>query len=161
MALDYLYLGNYTQALYFADRQIGSHKDTVALSALSIKARCEFLSGAYERFRETAALYHVKLTAAAKLSQKQKEAYASIGEMIDLLRAFADNDREKTALLREKITAWNQNKPTVGFINYLKGVAAYRLDDYEEATDRFKAVKETCAKTVFSTLADEHLDWMK
>ena len=75
--------------------------------------------------------------------------------------AISDNDVEKTNELRNNVEIWNTSKATEGFVNYIRGVAAYKVDDKEEAIYRFKLVKENCSKTVLSGLSEEYLSLLK
>ena len=78
------------------------------------------------------------------------------------MRAIAEENVEKINELRGKVEVWNTNsKATEGFLNYIKGVSAYKVEDKEEAIYRFKTVKEHCSKTVFAELSDNYLSLLK
>ena len=55
--------------------------------------------------------------------------------------ALSDEDTEKISAYRN-IEAWNNSKANEGFLNYLKGLAAYIMEEKEEAIYRFMWVKE-------------------
>ena len=75
--------------------------------------------------------------------------------------AISDNDIEKINDLRNNVEIWNTSKATEGFVNYIRGVAAYKVDDKEEAIYRFKLAKENCSKTVLFGLSEKYLSLLK
>lgn len=72
-----------------------------------------------------------------------------------------DTDTGEYDALIKSIESWQESVSTVGFVNYLKGVAAYDIGDKKEAIYRFMAVKENCEKTVFFGMAEQHLAKLK
>ena len=160
-ANDYLYLGIYAPAIEYSEKMIKSPKKVMVLVGLFNKARCEFLLDDYCAFRESADKYKATLSNAKKLKPKVKEVYEKIGRIIDFMLAIMENDIERIDELRSNIEVWNESKATEGFVNYIKGVAAYKAEDKEEAIYRFKGVKDNCSKTVFAKLSDEYLELLK
>ena len=160
-AVDYLYLGNYQEALKHAEKMIQSSNEQMVLAGLFIQARCEFFLGNYDSFRQTVAQYESKLSSCQKLKPKTKIAYQKTNNILNLMCAISDNDVEKTNELRNNVEIWNTSKATEGFVKYIRGVAAYKVDDKEETIYRFKLVKENCSKTVLSGLSEEYLSLLK
>lgn len=160
-AVDYLYLGNYQEALKYAEKMIQSSNEHMILAGFFNQARCEFFLGKYDSFRQTVAQYESKLSSCQNLKPKTKIAHQKINNILNLMCAISDNDVEKTNELRNNVEIWNTSKATEGFVNYIRGVAAYKADDKEEAIYRFKLVKENCSKTVLSGLSEEYLSLLK
>ncbi|MCH5191103.1 MAG: hypothetical protein J1F23_02960 [Oscillospiraceae bacterium] len=156
-ATGYLYIGNFPLAMEYAVKMIVSGKQNWMMAGLFNKARCEFLLGNYEIMKNTVQQY------ASTLSdiKKAAPAYRKFNDIMILMCAIADNDQDKINTYRKSIEAWNSSKATEGFINYLKGVSAYSLDDKDESVYRFMAVKDSCEKTVLARLADEYLLQLK
>ena len=160
-AVDYLYLGNYQEALKYAEKMIQSPNEQMILAGLFNLARCVFFLGNYDSFRQTVAQYESKLSGCQKLKLKPKIAYQKINNILNLMCAISDNDVEEINELRNNVEIWNTSKATEGFVNYIRGVAAYKVDDKEEAIYRFKLVKENCSKTVLFGLSEEYLSLLK
>lgn len=160
-AVDYLYLGNYEESIKYAGKMIQSSNEQMILAGVFNQARCEFLLGDYDLFRKTATQYESKLSSCQKLNPKTKIAYQKINDILCLMCAISDNDIEKTNNIRGNIEVWNTSKATEGFVNYIKGIAAYKVDDKEEAIYRFKLVSENCSKTVLAGLSEEYLALLK
>ena len=140
---------------------IQSPNEQMILAGLFNQARCEFFLGNYDSFRQTVAQYESKLSDCQKLKLKTKIAYQKINNILNLMCAISDNDVEKINELRNNVEIWNTSKATEGFVNYIRGVAAYKVDDKEEAIYRFKLVKENCSKTVLFGLSEEYLSLLK
>ena len=156
-ATDYLYLGEYDRALVYCEKMISSSREPNMLAGLMHKARCEFLRGNIESLKECEAKY------AAVLSQsKKKESalipYQKIHINMKLMCASADNDVEVINELRNPVEPWSPLKLCEEYVNYLKGLAAFAVDDREEAVYRLKSVCDRCPKTVFAKLANEKLN---
>ena len=160
-AVDHLYLGNYAEATEYAKKMIKSSNEQMVLAGLFNKARCEFLLGNYDSLRQTVAQDESNLSGCQKLKPKTKIAYQKINNILNLMCAISDNDVEKINELRNNVEIWNILKATEGFVNYIRGVAACKVDDKEEAIYRFKLVKENCSKTVLSGLSEEYLSLLK
>ncbi len=160
-AVDHLYLGNYAEATEHAEKMTKSSNEQMVLAGLFNKARCEFLSGDHDLFRKTAAQYESKLLSSQKLKPKVKIAYQKINNILNLMSAIADNNAEKINELRSNVEIWNTSKATEGFVNYIRGISAYKAGDKEEAIYRFKFVKENCSKTVLAALSEEYLALLK
>lgn len=160
-AVDHLYLGNYEESIKYAGKMIQSPNEQMALVGLFNQARCEFFSGNYESFKLTSAQYELKLSSCKKLKPKTKSAYQKINNILNLMCAISNNDIEKINELQSAIEVWNTSKATEGFVNYIRGVAAYKVDDKVEAIYRFKFVKDNCSKTVFAGLSEDYLSLLK
>ena len=87
--------------------------------------------------------------------------YQKISRVIDLMLAVSKDDLDTINKIRSNIEVWNASKATEGFVSYIKGIAAYKANDKEEAIYRLKAVEEHCSKTILARLAAEHLDLLK
>lgn len=159
-ATDYLYLGNYAQAMQHACNMMRSPNEEMVLAGIFIQARCDFFTENYEALKVTAANYERVLVTSQRLKPKARAAYQKIGNILYLMRAVADGDAEGIDRLRVTVESWNASKATEGFVNYVKGVAAFRINDRDEAIYRFKSVKEACAKTVLARLSDWYLSRM-
>ncbi len=160
-AVDYLYLGNYEESIKYAEKMVQSPKEQMALVGLFHQARCEFLLGNYDSFRQIAAQYESKFLSSQKIKPKIKIVYQKINNILNLMCAISDNDAEKINEIRNNVEIWNTSKATEGFVNYIRGIAAYKADDKEEAIYRFKLVKENCSKTVLGGLSEEYLSLLK
>ncbi len=157
---DYLYLGNYAQAMQHACNMMRSPNEEMVLAGLFIQARCDFLTENYEALKLTSANYERALLTSQRLKPKVKAVYHKINNILYLMRAVADGDLESVNRLRVTVESWNNSKATEGFVNYVKGVAAFCVSDREEAIYRFKTVKEACAKTVLARLSAWYLSRM-
>ena len=74
---------------------------------------------------------------------------------------ISQNDYQKINELRFGVEPWNNSKATEGFVQYIKGVAAFQVGDREEAVYRLRYVKDNCSKTILSPLADGYLEQLK
>ena len=153
----YFYLGEYNDSLNCAMKMAGSPKDTVRLTGLFNKSRCEFMLGHKEYLKMTAEQYNGLLKESNKISIKQRAIYEKLGDCISLMRAISENDGEEIVLLSKSVTPWNNYAATVGFINYLKGMSACIVGDRDEAVYRFRSVMEACGRTVLASLSERNL----
>ncbi len=154
---DYLYLGAYEESKKYAQIMIQKPNVHMVLVGLFNYARCEFFLGNYDSFRQTATQYEGVLSGSEKLKPKTKVVYEKMHKVLDLMSAIAGEDREKIKELKESVAPWNNSKATEGFLHYLRGLSAYKLDEREEAVYRFKTVEENCSKTVFARLSKHYL----
>lgn len=152
-ATGYLYTGNFPLAMEYAGQMIASGKQNWILSGIFNKARCEFLLGNYEAMKVTVQQYESVLSNI----KKSAPAYQKLHDVLVLMYAIADNDQDKINEYRKFVQAWSNSKAADGYINYLKGISAYRVGDKDESIYRFMLVKDHCGKTVFSQLSDEYL----
>lgn len=156
LSMDYFYLGHYEESIMYANKDVESHNEALALTGLFNKARSLFfLEG--EGFYKIADEYEAKLLSCKKLKPKVKNAYEEINNVLYFMRAIAQNDTEKMSELLKTVKPWNTSKPTEYYVNYIKGLAAYKLNDTEEAIFRFKTVKEGIPSSALSDLADNYL----
>lgn len=160
-AVDYFYLGDYTEAVKYAEKMTKSSNKQMVLVGLFNQARCEFFLDKYDSFHSTVDEYKSKLSSCQKLNSKTKIAGEKISNILDLMCAISDKDAEKINELRDNVEVWNTAKATEGFVSYIKGIAAYNVDDKEEAVYRFKLVKENCSKTVLAGLSENYLSLLK
>ena len=154
---DYLYLGAYAESKKYAELLIQSTNVQMVLKGLFNYARCEFFLENYDLFREAARQYESVLSSNAKMKPKVREMYEKMQNVLAFISLLIDGDLEKLKECKENITPWRNSKAVEGFVHYLKGVAAYKLDDKMEAIYRFKAVEDICSKTVFARLSAEYL----
>lgn len=160
LSMDYFYLGHYEESIVYANKNVESHNGALALTGLFNKARALFfLEG--EGFYKVADEYEAKLLSCKKLKPKVKNAYEEINNVLYFMRAIAQNDTEKMSELLKTVKPWNTSKPTEYYVNYIKGLAAYKLNDTEEAIFRFKTVKEGIPSSALSDLADNYLAIIK
>lgn len=155
-ATDYFYMGDFETALVLANKMVAGNKSSFVRTGLFNKARCEFFLGDFDSLKLTVKQYEAELSNNKKVNQKAKVIYQKIQKTMNLLIAIADKDKEKICAYRN-IEAWNNSKATQGYINYLKGIAAYITEDKKEAIYHFMSVKENCEKTVLSKMAEQYL----
>ena len=160
-SLDYLYLGKYEESSTYSEKMIQSSNEQIVLAGLFNQARCEFFSENYESFKQTAGQYALRLSNCQKIKPQVKLVYQKINHILNVMSAIAENDMEKIHALGSAIEVWNTSKATEGFVNYIRGMAAHKADDKEEAIYRFKLVKENCSKTVLAGLSEEYLTLLK
>lgn len=155
-SVGYIYLGDFESALEYANKMVRSDKPYTNLTGLFDKARCEFFLHKYDSLKNTVSQHQRYLADIKNKNLKTKAAYDKIQQTMNLLVAISCNDKEKITEYCN-IDAWNDNKTTHGYINYLKGLAAYNTDDKKEAIYRFMLVKDNCGKTVFAQYAEDIL----
>ena len=156
-AADYMYLGIYEEALKYTDRMIATDKKSDVLIGLFNRARCEFLQGDCEGLRQTVNRYSDTLSKGKELGTKSLLVSQKMNRVLHLMCALLEDDADKIDVLRENVKAWSSSTMSQGFVNYLKGVAAYKVEDEQEAIYRLKFVEEFCSKTVLGSLAEEYL----
>ena len=154
---DYLYMGRYEEALAHTSVMLESTNDQTVLAGLFNKARCEFFTENREALQQTTEQYKAKLSDCKKLKPKVKMTYERAVDALDLMCAIADGNTEEMRVRKDDLESWSASKATVGFVDYIIGLAAYKTDDRELATDKFTAVKQSCAKTVLAKLSEEYL----
>lgn len=157
-AADLFYLGSFNASLDYANKMVADKSPQKKSFGLFYKARCEFFIGDFEALKLTVKQFEA--CAPDAKNAKQVATYEKIFKILNLLVAMADDDRERISEHRN-IECWNNSKAVQGFVSYLKGVAAYRLDDKQEAVYRLKFVRENCPKIIFSEMAEEYLDRLK
>ncbi len=154
-AMDHFYLGNFSVALDFANKMVFSPKSRISCTGLFHKARCEFFLNDFDSLRTTTEQYSLAISK-MKTNQKDQQAFMEMQKVLELLVAIADQDEQKITALKD-IKPWNNSKPTVGFVNYVQGLAAMTINDKEEAIYRLKSTNEICKKTVLFELSNENL----
>lgn len=157
LAMDYFYLGYYEKSVISAEKSLNSSIDNIALSALFNKARALFFMEGYEAFYKISDDYEARLLNAKKLNPKNRAMYESINTMLKLMRYVAVGDAEKINELRGLVKSWNTSKATDCFVSYIKGLAAYKVGDTEEAIYNFRCAREIGEKTELADLADNYL----
>ncbi len=155
-AVDHFYMGDFEYAAACADKMIADKNVHQKAAGLFNKARCAFFSGNFEALKESASQYESHVAAVKNGRAKTREIYEKFGRSLKLLVALADDDVESIAAYRD-LAVWNDSKATRGYVDYLKGLAACKLGDTQDAVYRFMAVKDHCAKTMLARLAEEYL----
>ena len=155
-AVDFIYMGNFEAALNYANKMVASIKPVMMITGLFNKARCEFFLGDFDSLKATVKQYESALNNMKKLNQKAKYAYNKILKTMNLLVAISEENKEAISNF-SGIEVWNNSKATQGYINYLKGIAAYMTEDKKESIYRFMSVKENCEKTVFAEKSQQYL----
>ncbi len=153
----YFYVGDYDTAVYYDKKAFEKKSHNAKLTALFGRARSEFFANKIDNFTCTASDFN-SLIATAKLNDRQKKTVSKYQTIINLLLAITNNDTEKIKEYASCLQAWEETKITGSFINYLKGIASFKLNDKTESTYRFMSVCESASKTVLGTLAKEYLD---
>ncbi len=154
-AMDYFYLGDFERALSYAALQCNKKKSAVVCVGLFNNARCQFFLNDFQQLKNITEQFSKQIES-VKTNKKAFDIYQKMLKVLMLMSAIAENNNDKVKELKD-IEAWNNYKPTQGFINYLKGLAAYVTEDKQEAIYRFKLVKESLEKTIFAKLAEEKL----
>lgn len=160
-ALGSLYMGDYSNTLFYTGKMIASGKPKQIILGLFNKARCEFLMGDSEALKLTVQQYEEAVSKDRRASEKIRNVYIERQKNLNLLCALADKDIDKINEYRVSVKPWINVKPTEGYVNYIKGISAYCADDKEECIYRLKAVTDNCEKTVFARLAAEYLEKLK
>lgn len=155
-ANDYIYMGDFGIALEYSRKMINSSKPALKIVGLFNKARCEYFMGDFNSLKLTVEEYRAVLSGLQIKNQKSKELYEKMQKVMELMVALSDKDKEKISTLCD-INPWNNSIATQGYINYLKGEAAYFSEDRINAVSCFESVKENCEKTIFSKMAEQYL----
>lgn len=155
-AIGFLYIGNFAASLDYANKMVANNKPKVKLNGLFNKARCEFFLGDFNSFKQTVKQFESQLSSIKNTNAKITDFYNKITNTLNLMVALSLNDKEKISFYRN-IETWNGSNITNGYVYFLKGLAAYHLEEKDEVIYRFKYVKENCDKTVLSQFADKYL----
>ena len=153
---DFLYMGNFKSSLEYSIKMVSSDKPPMITMGLFNKARCEFFLGDFDSLKATVTQYENTLNSTNKINQKVRNVYDKILKTMNLLVAISNEDKEQISAF-SNIEVWNNSKATECYVNYLKGLAAFNLNDKEEAVSRLTYVKENGDKTVFAQFAEEYL----
>lgn len=153
----YFLMGEFTQAMAYAAQMIASGKPAWSILGLFYKARCEFLSGDYEAMKITLQQYEAAVSSMKKINT----VYQKYHDIMILMCAIAENDKDKISVYGKFIQAWRNSKAVEGYVNYLSGISAYHMEDKQESIYYFMSVKKDCGKTVLSRFADEYLQLLK
>ncbi|MBO5938552.1 MAG: hypothetical protein J6Q82_03525 [Clostridia bacterium] len=156
-ASDYFYLGDYEKALLYTYKMIESGKRTYVISGLFQKARCAFALENKVMLYEAVTQYEQKVSQQKRISEKQRLFYQKSITVLQMLCALADNDREKISELRTGLAPWANSKATEAYIEYLKARASLALEDTEDASFRFRLIKDRYPKLALARLCDEEL----
>ncbi len=154
----YLYLGAFPKAMEYADKMISKKNPPFVLVGLLHRTRCDFFMGDYDALKQDVERYESALASAKKIKPKTRLELEKILPSLRLLCALADDDTERIEKARNTTAPWNDFRTTEGYVNYIKGLAALRLDDKKEALYRLTAVTDRCPKTVFGRMAAEKLE---
>ena len=157
-ATDYLYLGDFLSLFECTEKMISSRSSKLRFCGLFNKARGCFFKGDQETFSETVKQFEDELAKRRKrFGKKQKEALDSWAIILHLLDAILKKDADAAGQYRT-VGTWNQSKITVGYVNYVKGLAAKLAGDNEAADSLFRSVAETCRKNILAGLAEKQLN---
>lgn len=159
LAMDHFYLGNFSVALDFANKMVSSAKPQYVCTGLFYKGRCEFFLNDFDSLKSTTEQFRSAISK-VKTNQKTMQELTKMQEVLELLVAVSDKDEQKILSLKN-LKPWNNSKPTVGFVNYVQGLASMIVNDREEAIYRFKSTNEICAKTVLFELSNENLSQLR
>lgn len=160
-ASGYLYAGDFTRAMMFTEQLIFSGKQKQIIFGFFGKARCEFQLGDVDALKVTAQQFESALSTIKRTNTKTRMVYQKLHNILLLLCALSDRDTEKIDIYRKLVQPWGPSKAIEGYVNYLRGIAAFYVGDTHESIYRLTAVKDHCGKTVFSKLADTYLDQLK
>lgn len=155
-AVGYLFSGEFGAALEYASKVIASKNAVQSACGWFHKARCEFLMKNPAALEYSLDMY--KAATAKIKNKKQKAEFAKMQKVIELMVAIADNDIEKIKNCNAETVVWNESIGAHGFVNYIKGLAAYHTGETADCTYYMTYVKKNCGKTVFAFLADEILN---
>lgn len=156
-AQDYLYLGNYQEAIRYADQMIRSKRKIFVLTGLFQKARCAFFMGDDALLKQCTEHYAQILTAAKLLSKKHRMTYETCLTVLRMLCALSDHNHEEILALKKDFKIWGNAKATKGFVEYIKALISRELGDNEDAEFRFRLIKDQYCKLVLARLAEQHL----
>lgn len=153
----YFYMGDFSSALTYAASLTASGKAALVSSGLFNKARCEFFAGDTAALKFTAKQFEEHISRIPKKNEKIRNIYNEWQKHLTFLCAIAENDTDRINEYRGSAKAWINSKITEGYINCVKGIAAYYAGDKEECIYRFKSSKEIGEKTFLAAVADEYL----
>ncbi len=152
-AMDYFYLGDFVRASQASDKMVLSGNRKIISNGYFNRARCDFFMKNPEYFKYSLEQFKASIVG-VKPASRLALSYEKMLKCLDLMDAIISEDYEKIKSLRD-IIPWNNNKPTVGFASYIKGLAAYKLGDRNEAVYRLMYAKETLRKSAFAKMAEE------
>ena len=155
-ASDLFYMGNFEAALYYANKMADDSNPKKILFGLFHRARCEFFLGNFDSLKATVGQYQAVLNNTKNLNQKARDTFNKGLKIMNMLAALSEEDKEAISRL-DDIEAWVDSKAARGFTDYLKGVAAYTLENKSEAIYRFMSVRENCKKTFLSEKSQQYL----
>ncbi|MBQ8817219.1 MAG: hypothetical protein IJZ83_01450 [Clostridia bacterium] len=154
---DYLYLGNYLEAIKYAEKMIGARNRNYAMVGLFQKARCAFFLEDGNMLKDTASKYDQELSQLTRQKEKQRLINERCQTVLHMLCALYDHDSEKISELREQLVPWTSRNVTEAYIQYLKGLISFELEEIKEAEFRFRLVKEQYPKLMLACLSNEYL----
>ena len=154
---DHFYLGNYSEAIKYADKMINDRKKNHKIVGLFQKARCAFFLKDIDMLKETTAKYDQELSCLNRQKEKQRLTNEKYQTVLHMLCALSDHDLEKIAALRNQIAPWSASKAAEAFVQYLKGLIAFELGETKEAEFRFCLVADQYPKLILASLSNEYL----
>lgn len=157
LATAYFYIGDFDTSIHYAKRVYQNKSKNSKLTALYWIALNQFFLGKTEEFKQTALDLQV-MTKNSKLSERQRKGILKCHSVINLLLAITNKDSEKIKEFVNRLDVLESTKITVAFDSYMKGIAAYELNEKLESTHRFMSVCDIASKTVLGILAKEYLD---
>ncbi len=154
-------LGDFDEALPYANLLIESGKKAMILSGYHCKLRCEFYKGEYDLAKSTAEKYAELLKSGKRHNSKLTAFHEKLLTVNKFMIAILEKDAETQKSLYDALSPWSKSVVLHGFINYLKGVSAFDSGNTEEAFYRFKCVTESCDKTILATYSKDYLAKIK
>ena len=156
LATAYFYIGDFDTAIYYDKKAFEKKNANAKISALYRKARSEFFGGRIEDFKKTASDFQA-MTNSVKLNEKQQKSILKCNTVINLFLAIVYEDGEKIKEFASQLDIVDDTRISTAFDSYLKGLAAYTINDKVESTHRFMSVCDIAPKTVLGVLAKEFL----
>ncbi len=154
LSADYFYIGNYEDAILHAEKLIERKSKSAKLVGLFNKSRALYFSGKYTELSSIVDEYEALLG-----EKNQNSKIYKTNEMIlismRLITALANNNEEDAGILSEALECWGTSKATEVYVNYLKGIAAQKAGNKDEAIYRLSLAKDIGKNTALAPLADE------
>lgn len=156
-ATDCFYLGDFESSINFAMSAVKKNKakKREVLSGYENLARCAFFTGNGELLKNAQQSFFAILPS-YQCGGKEKVALENIGKTINLMVAIHENDEKKMKDYHD-IAQWSDAIVTIGFVSYLKGVAAFETDELGRAVYFFGMTEKAAEKTFLSKKASEYL----
>lgn len=130
------------------------------LTALFYKASCEYMQGMYSRADHTIRNFNDLFSHSSDKLQRQ---YTNTHLSLLLLQAIMQLDIEKINQYRtaERQPTSAISKPAEGWLSYLRGVAAFHVQDYEHSFQYFSSLMQGYEKTFLPQAAAEYIEKLK
>lgn len=152
-----LAVGDFESALFYANNAIAVLDNHSISAILFAKARAEYFLGRFDNMKSTIERFRLSANR-GNVFGEDYEGERKCGELLKLLEAIADGDKEQIAACGNAITPWSRSVMVNAHVEYFKGVAAYLTDDSPNAVLHFKKAQELGAKTINVKFAQDYLD---